>query len=93
MCHFSFRGDIFFPFGDLDFLVLAHTTTYNFTSSKTFCGSQVYKRSYDLCMQLYEKELLTDTSFLYIYGYVMASVCNVHRQYLFSFLQIFDNCC
>ncbi|KAK9698315.1 hypothetical protein RND81_08G095500 [Saponaria officinalis] len=29
---------------------------------------EVYKRSYDLCMQLYEKELLTDTSYLYIYG-------------------------
>ncbi|GAB4857231.1 hypothetical protein Ancab_015138 [Ancistrocladus abbreviatus] len=29
---------------------------------------EVYKRSYDVCMQLYEKELLTDTSYLYIYG-------------------------
>ncbi|KAL9230839.1 hypothetical protein vseg_006135 [Gypsophila vaccaria] len=29
---------------------------------------EVYQRSYDLCMQLYEKELLTDTSYLYIYG-------------------------
>ncbi|KAH9618573.1 hypothetical protein KSS87_003885 [Heliosperma pusillum] len=29
---------------------------------------EVYKRSYDLCMQLYEKELLTDTSYLHIYG-------------------------
>ncbi|GMH28990.1 hypothetical protein Nepgr_030833 [Nepenthes gracilis] len=29
---------------------------------------EVYKRSYELCMQLYEKELLTDTSYLYIYG-------------------------
>ncbi|CAO2827105.1 unnamed protein product [Amaranthus hypochondriacus] len=29
---------------------------------------EVYKRSYDICMQLYEKELLTDTSYLYIYG-------------------------
>ncbi|KAL0337183.1 UNVERIFIED_CONTAM: protein RRP6-like 2 [Sesamum calycinum] len=28
----------------------------------------VYKRSYDICTQLYEKELLTDTSYLYIYG-------------------------
>ncbi|KAL5708749.1 Protein RRP6-like 2 [Ranunculus cassubicifolius] len=28
----------------------------------------VYKCSYDLCMQLYEKELLTDTSYLKIYG-------------------------
>lgn len=29
---------------------------------------EVYKRSYDVCMQFYEKELLTDTSFLHIYG-------------------------
>ncbi|XP_068650253.1 protein RRP6-like 2 [Aristolochia californica] len=29
---------------------------------------EVYKRSYDICMQLYEKELLTDTSYLHIYG-------------------------
>ncbi|KAL4200343.1 hypothetical protein AMTRI_Chr03g149210 [Amborella trichopoda] len=29
---------------------------------------EVYKRSYDTCKKLYEKELLTDNSFLYIYG-------------------------
>ncbi|XP_043701040.1 protein RRP6-like 2 [Telopea speciosissima] len=29
---------------------------------------EVYRRSYEICMQLYEKELLTDTSYLYIYG-------------------------
>ncbi|CAA2938145.1 RRP6-like 2 [Olea europaea subsp. europaea] len=29
---------------------------------------EVYKRSYGICMQLYEKELLTDSSYLYIYG-------------------------
>lgn len=29
---------------------------------------EVYKRSYDVCMKLYEKELLTDSSYLYIYG-------------------------
>ncbi|PIA54091.1 hypothetical protein AQUCO_00900575v1 [Aquilegia coerulea] len=29
---------------------------------------EVYRRSYDVCMQLYEKELLTNTSYLYIYG-------------------------
>lgn len=29
---------------------------------------EVYKRSYDICMQLYEKELLTDSSFLHVYG-------------------------
>ncbi|XP_059646486.1 protein RRP6-like 2 [Cornus florida] len=29
---------------------------------------EVYKRSYDICMQLYEKEILTDSSYLYIYG-------------------------
>ncbi|CAH8362304.1 unnamed protein product [Eruca vesicaria subsp. sativa] len=29
---------------------------------------QVYKRSYDLCTQLYEKELLTENSYLHIYG-------------------------
>ncbi|GFP91797.1 exosome component 10 [Phtheirospermum japonicum] len=28
----------------------------------------VYKRSYNLCTQLYEKELLTETSYLHIYG-------------------------
>ncbi|XP_073062727.1 protein RRP6-like 2 isoform X1 [Primulina eburnea] len=30
--------------------------------------TEVYKRSYDICCQLYEKELLTDNSYLYIYG-------------------------
>uniref|UniRef100_A0A6V7QYL2 HRDC domain-containing protein n=1 Tax=Ananas comosus var. bracteatus TaxID=296719 RepID=A0A6V7QYL2_ANACO len=29
---------------------------------------EVYKRSNEICLQLYEKELLTDTSYLYIYG-------------------------
>ncbi|XP_026425401.1 protein RRP6-like 2 [Papaver somniferum] len=29
---------------------------------------EVYNRSCAICMQLYEKELLTDTSYLYIYG-------------------------
>lgn len=29
---------------------------------------EVYTRSYDICMQLYEKELLTDTSYQHIYG-------------------------
>lgn len=29
---------------------------------------EVYKRSYDVCMQLYEKELLTENSYLHIYG-------------------------
>ncbi|KZV15181.1 hypothetical protein F511_33667 [Dorcoceras hygrometricum] len=30
--------------------------------------TEVYKRSYDICCQLYEKELLTEDSYLYIYG-------------------------
>ncbi|XP_048235901.1 protein RRP6-like 2 isoform X2 [Ricinus communis] len=30
--------------------------------------AEVYKRSYDVCMQLYEKELLTESSYLHIYG-------------------------
>lgn len=34
-----------------------------------FSARQVYQRSYDICMQLYEKELLTEDSYLYIYGY------------------------
>lgn len=29
---------------------------------------EVYKRSYDICIHLYQKELLTDTSFLHVYG-------------------------
>ncbi|KAA8518370.1 hypothetical protein F0562_015747 [Nyssa sinensis] len=29
---------------------------------------EVYKRCYDICIQFYEKELLTDSSYLYIYG-------------------------
>uniref|UniRef100_A0A7N0RIB4 HRDC domain-containing protein n=1 Tax=Kalanchoe fedtschenkoi TaxID=63787 RepID=A0A7N0RIB4_KALFE len=29
---------------------------------------EVYKRSWDVCMQFYEKELLTENSYLYIYG-------------------------
>lgn len=30
--------------------------------------AEVYKRSYDVCTQLYEKELLTENSYLHIYG-------------------------
>ncbi|QCD97383.1 protein RRP6-like 2 [Vigna unguiculata] len=29
---------------------------------------EVYKRSYDICMQLYEKDLLTENSYLHLYG-------------------------
>ncbi|KAE8710995.1 Polynucleotidyl transferase [Hibiscus syriacus] len=29
---------------------------------------EVYKRSFDVCMQLYEKEILTENSYLHIYG-------------------------
>jgi exosome complex exonuclease RRP6 len=29
---------------------------------------EVYKRSYDVCTQLYEKELLTENSYLHVYG-------------------------
>ncbi|KAK4581387.1 hypothetical protein RGQ29_024867 [Quercus rubra] len=34
---------------------------------------EVYKRSCDVCMQLYEKELLTENSYLHIYGLHSAS--------------------
>ncbi|XP_050244941.1 protein RRP6-like 2 isoform X2 [Quercus robur] len=34
---------------------------------------EVYKRSCDVCMQLYEKELLTENSYLHIYGLHAAS--------------------
>ncbi|XP_019458438.1 PREDICTED: protein RRP6-like 2 isoform X2 [Lupinus angustifolius] len=34
---------------------------------------EVYKRSYDVCMKLYEKELLTEDSYLHIYGLQGAS--------------------
>lgn len=30
---------------------------------------QVHKRSNEICLQFYEKELLTDTSYLHIYGF------------------------
>ncbi|XVF42600.1 hypothetical protein PTKIN_Ptkin01aG0377000 [Pterospermum kingtungense] len=33
---------------------------------------EVYKRSSDVCMQLYEKELLTENSYLHIYGLLAA---------------------
>ncbi|GMI65046.1 RRP6-like 2 [Hibiscus trionum] len=33
---------------------------------------EVYKRSFDVCMQLYEKELLTENSYLHIYGLQVA---------------------
>ncbi|XP_047308449.1 protein RRP6-like 2 [Impatiens glandulifera] len=38
------------------------------TASETSLLAEVYRRSYDLCMQLYEKELLTDTSYLNVHG-------------------------
>eukprot|EP00268_Persea_americana_P045801 TRINITY_DN46934_c0_g1_i10.p1 TRINITY_DN46934_c0_g1~~TRINITY_DN46934_c0_g1_i10.p1 ORF type:complete len:933 (-),score=208.21 TRINITY_DN46934_c0_g1_i10:546-3344(-) len=42
------------------------------SSAESACSDdlllEVYKRSCDVCLQLYEKELLTDTSYLYIYG-------------------------
>jgi exosome complex exonuclease RRP6 len=34
---------------------------------------EVYKRSYDVCTQLYEKELLTENSYLHVYGFVAFS--------------------
>lgn len=42
---------------------------------------QVYNRSSEICLQMYEKELLTDTSFLNIYGFVL----NFFSISLFSF--------
>ena len=33
-------------------------------------NQQVYKHNYDVYMQLYEKELLTENSYLHIYGFV-----------------------
>uniref|UniRef100_A0A2P2LTH0 Uncharacterized protein MANES_08G154300 n=1 Tax=Rhizophora mucronata TaxID=61149 RepID=A0A2P2LTH0_RHIMU len=48
---------------------------------------EVYKRSYDICMQLYEKELLTESSYLHIYGYAtdqFSPLCRVmHVQFIF----------
>lgn len=41
------------------------------------CYQQVYKRSYDVCMQLYEKELLTENSYLHIYGFVTLSIATL----------------
>jgi exosome complex exonuclease RRP6 len=38
---------------------------------------EVYKRSYDVCMQLYEKELWTRDSYLHVYGYV--AYCPPHE--------------
>ncbi|KAL3825637.1 hypothetical protein ACJIZ3_021666 [Penstemon smallii] len=35
---------------------------------------EVYKRSYGICTQLYEKELLTDSSYLHIYGLQVAGL-------------------
>eukprot|EP01018_Ginkgo_biloba_P024118 Gb_34925 [translate_table: standard] len=41
-------------------------------SAMSECGEtpllEVYKRSRDVCLQLYEKELLTETSYLHVYG-------------------------
>lgn len=52
---------------------------------------QVYKRSYDICIQLYEKELLTDSSYLYIYGYdFYLSICDMifkHHELWYWFYQ------
>lgn len=43
---------------------------------------QVQKRSNEICLQLYEKELLTDTSYLHIYGsvalYDVLSISSFH---------------
>ncbi|KAF5809087.1 putative ribonuclease D, HRDC-like superfamily, ribonuclease H-like superfamily [Helianthus annuus] len=33
---------------------------------------EVYQRSYDLCMQLYQKEIMTENSYLNIYGDIIA---------------------
>ncbi|KAL1821165.1 hypothetical protein ACET3Z_016034 [Daucus carota] len=40
------------------------------TGSESSDGSlvEVYQRSYDICMQLYEKDVLTDSTLLHIYG-------------------------
>ncbi|XP_027359392.1 protein RRP6-like 2 isoform X2 [Abrus precatorius] len=39
---------------------------------------EVYKRSYDVCMQLYEKELLTENSYVHIYG-LQGADFNAHQ--------------
>jgi exosome complex exonuclease RRP6 len=37
-------------------------------NTENYYGQQVYKRSYELCIQLYEKEIQNENSYLYIYG-------------------------
>ncbi|XP_010550642.1 PREDICTED: protein RRP6-like 2 isoform X2 [Tarenaya hassleriana] len=50
---------------------------------------EVYKRSYDVCMQLYEKELLTENSYLHIYGLQGAGFNAVQLAIVSSFSLVF----
>ena len=71
----------------LVFLFYIYSLQY-FLFIEISCGRQVYRRSYDICMQLYEKELLTENSYLYIYGYsfsvfiILPPIIVVHDVYL-----------
>ena len=48
----------------------------------SYCFLQVYKRSYDVCTQLYEKELLTENSYLHVYGFVAFSWEGLHTYFI-----------
>ena len=56
--------------------LLLHTNSLNILTGATkvmrLSSLQVCKRSNEICLQLYEKELLTDSSYLYIHGFVFA---------------------
>ncbi|MFS7942667.1 hypothetical protein Hanom_Chr06g00491101 [Helianthus anomalus] len=56
---------------------------------------ELYHRNYDLCMQLYQKEILTENSYLNIYGLYDAdlngqqlAIVAVSHCFLFSMLKI-----
>lgn len=62
------REDTHYLLHIYDLLRIRLLTTSNESETSDALLVEVYKRSYDVCMQLYEKELLTDSSYLHIYG-------------------------
>jgi len=56
--------------------LLLHTNSLNILTGATkvmrLSSLQVCKCSNEICLQLYEKEQLTDSSYLHIHGFVLA---------------------
>jgi len=65
--------------------LLLHTNSLNILTGATkvmrLSSLQVCKCSNEICLQLYEKEQLTDSSYLHIHGFVLCMLqCSIIQQ-------------